>query len=340
MPVYYDKAKQRWRFSFNRIVGSQRTRSTKLLPAGWSRNQAEAFDRAETSRLYAIATGLEKPEPTIGKAIELYLDYRVPKLKNGKKTARDLAHLVPYIEGQPMSKLADISRQYAKDHPELSEGTIHNRLAYLKSACRYAWRKHKLTEYDPTGHMEIPKPNNQREVHIPVKRVEKLLGRIKDRETRALFTLAFRTGSRWIKGIHPRKPEDVVRTGHGDVWLTIGVTKNGTPRMKWVHPSARWALKYLPFKYGWQYYYDRFCAAREQEGLQGLTIHDMRHVVGTDIRMRGGSLEDVGAALDHLSHQASARYAHIVPAQIKRVLAGVGTRKMHTSKKTRQKKAA
>jgi integrase len=339
MPVYFDKNKQRWRFSFNRVIGSERRRATKLLPAGWSRTRAEAYDREETSRLYAIATGLEKPQPSIGQAVALYLDHRVPKLANGKKTALDLAHLVPYINGQPMSKLADIARKYVLDHPELSEGTLHNRLAYLKAACRYAWRKHKLTEYDPTGQMEIPKPNNQKEVHLPVDRVDALLEAIEDTATRALFTLAFRTGSRWIKGILPRQPEDVVRAGK-DVWLRIGITKNGTPRMKWVHPSARWALKHIPFEYGERYYYDRFCAARLQEGLQGLTAHDMRHVVGTDIRMRGGSLEDVGAALDHLSHQASARYAHIVPAQIKRVLAGVGSLKMHTTKKPRKKKAA
>lgn len=169
-------------------------------------------------------------------------------------------------------------------------------------------------------------PSNQREVHTPVAKVEGLLKAIEDRETRAVFTLAFRTGSRWVKGILPRQPEDVKRAGR-DVWLVIGITKNGTPRMKWVHPKARWALKYLPFERSEDYYYKRFVAARSRIGLDGLRAHDLRHVVGTDIRMRGGSLEDVGAALDHLSHQASARYAHIVPAQVKRVLAGVGRKK-------------
>lgn len=343
MPVYYDKDKKRWRFSFNRIVASKRTRATKLLPAAWSRTQAEKYDREETSRLYAIATGVHRPEPTIGTAVSLYLDHRVPALRNGRKVARDLAFLVDYIAGRQISALPDVAREYVKDHPELADGTIHNRLAYLKSACRYAWKKHALTEFDPTGRMEIPQPNNKRDVQTPVSRVEQLLDalRLIDIESCAVFTLAFRTGTRWIKGIHARQPGDVVHHGR-DVWLRIGVTKNGAPREKWVHPDARWALKYLPFKRRPEYYYDRFCKARALVGLDGLWAHDMRHVVGTDIRRRGGSLEDVGAALDHISHTSSARYAHVTPGQIKRVLSGVGrSRKVHTgSRRKRQQKAA
>lgn len=341
MPVYYDKDKERWRFTFNRIIAAQRTRATKLLPKGWSRTQAEKYDREETARLYAVASGVEKPEPTIGDAVTLYIEYRLPKLRTGKRIAQELAHLFSYIEGKPMSKVAEVAREYMKENADLMEGTHHNRLAYLKAACRYAWKKHKLTELDPTGQMDVPKPDNRRHVHIPVEKVRELLKAIEDEETRALFTLAFRVGSRWVKGVHPRQPEDVHRVGR-DVWLHVGKTKNGSPRMKWVHPDAHWTLKHIPFQYTPEHYYRKFCDARVRVGLPGFWAHDMRHVIGTDIRKRGGSLEDVGAALDHDSYQSSERYSHIVPAQIKRVLAGVGSGgKMHTrrSKKTRKKAA-
>ena len=328
MPVYLDKAKKRWRFEFNRVVASQRSRATKLLPAGWSRSQAEAYDRQETARLYSVATGASRPEPGIADAVRLYLDHRIPALRNGRKAAQDLAKLLEHIDGRPMSQLPDVAREYHRAHPELAPATVRNRLAYLKAACRYAWRKHGLTEHDPTGKMELPVVSNARDVQTPVARIWQLLEAIDDRETRALYTLAFRIGSRWITGVHQRKPEDVVRVGP-DVWLRIGITKNGTPRMKWVHPDARWALRYLPFRHGPTYYYDRFRTARDAVGLTGMVAHDMRHVVATDILGRGGSLGDVGAALDHISHQASHRYAHIVPGHIKRVLAGVGGRKIH-----------
>lgn len=339
MPVYFDKDKGRWRFTFNRVIEGSRTRATKLLPKGWSRSKSEKWADKETSRLYALASGLERPEPTIGAAVALYLEHRVPKLRNGKKVALDLAHLIDYIDGRPISSLPLVASEYVKDNPGLSDGTLHNRLAYLKAAGRYAWKKHKLTAHDPTAGMDIPRPKNARDVQLPVEQIHELLRTLRaiDLDACALFTLAFRTGTRWIKGIWPRKPEDVIRAGR-DVWLDVGVTKNGQRRMKWVHPDARWALRHLPFTMAHETYYERFCRAREAVGLPGTWAHDMRHVVATDIRKRGGSLEDVGAALDHESRAASERYAHITPDQIKRVLSGVrGDRKMHT---TRKKKVA
>jgi hypothetical protein len=69
MPVYPDKDKGRWRFTFNRVIRGERYRATKLLPRGWSRAQAETYDRDETKRLYAIATGVERPEPLISQAV-------------------------------------------------------------------------------------------------------------------------------------------------------------------------------------------------------------------------------------------------------------------------------
>lgn len=341
MPVYLDKEKGRWRFEFNRVIRGQRTRYTKLLPRAWDRAKAEKYDRQETARIYAIATGVERPEPRIGQAVRLYVEHNERrKLRSRRKIEQDLAQLVEHIDGRPMSALPDVARQYAKDNPDLSDGTLHNRLAYLKAACRYAWRKHKLTELDPTGTMEIPKPNNRRDVQLPAQRIHELLLAIEDTEARALFTLAFRTGSRWIKGIHPRRPGDVSRVGR-DVWLRIGITKNGTPRMKWVHPDARWALRHLPFKHGPEYYYDRFCAARAAVGLPDTWAHDMRHVLATDIVNRGGSLPDVSAALDHLSLASSERYAHITPPHVKRALQGVtASKKIHTAPRRNKKRKA
>jgi integrase len=340
MPVYYDKDKSRWRYSFNRVIGSERTRATKLLPKGWSRTQAERYDREETARLYAVASGVEKPEPSIGAAVALYIDHKVPKLRNGPKVVRDLAHLYEAIEGKPMSKLAEISHNYIKDHPELSDGTLHNRLAYLKAACRYAWKKHNLTEYDPTGAMEIPNPQNERHVDVQVGKVEKLLGSIEEDAARALFTLAFYTGSRWKAEIFPRQPEDVYRDGK-KILLAVGKTKRGVPRLVPVPPAAQWALAYLPFTMNSKYYYDRFVAARDRNGLERFWVHDMRHVLGADVVRRTGSQRDAMEALHHASYASSLRYTRFATSRLEKVLFGVGqARKMHTSAPAKRRKKA
>lgn len=341
MSHYFDPEKKRWRFSFNRIIADQRIRATKLLPKGWSKTQAEKYDQDKTQELYAVASGVQRAEPLIGTAVALYIDHRCPQLAGkGRKVIQNLAFLTDYIDGRPISQVADAAREYVQDSLHLATGTLHNRCAYLKAACRYAWKKHKLTEHDPTGHMEVPQPNNARDVQLPIERLYELLMAIEDAETRAIFTLATRVGSRWVKGIHPRKPEDVERNGK-DVWLRVGITKNGSKRMKWVHPDAHWALAYLPFKYTHETYYRRFCEARVKVGLPDLWVHDIRHVIGTDIRKRGGSLGDVGAALDHNSYKSSERYAQIVPEHIKRVLRGVGgATKMHTDPRRRRLRKA
>lgn len=342
MPVYLDKSKNRWRFTFNRVVGGARARSTKLLPAGWSRTKAEAYDRETTGRLYALATGIEQREPLIGEAVALYLDHRCPKLKDGKGIAQELAYLAGYIDGQPMSRLADVCREYVGDAADLAPATIRNRLAYLRAACRYAWRKHKLTTFDPTGQMELPTVDNIRDVRLPVAKYEQHLKRIDDDETRALFTLAFYTGSRWPSEILPRMPGDVHRLvvkGRPRVLLAVEHTKNKAPRLVPVPPQARWALRFLPFKRSTRYYYDRYNAAREKSGLPELVPHAGRHVVATHILMQGGTLPDVSAALHHKHWGSSARYAHLVTEHAERVLFGIGDAgKMHTDPAKRPRK--
>ena len=343
MPVYIDKSKKRWRFSFNRKIGSVRHRATKLLPAAWGRAKAEAYDRTETARLYAVATGVERPEPLIERAVELYLDHRVPKLKDGRGIAQELAYLAGYIEGRPMSQLADVTREYAEENAPLAPATIRNRLAYLRAACRYAWRKHKLTPHDPTGQMEFPAVDNVRDVRLPVSDYEsRILRPLKaiDQEACAIFTLAFYTGSRWASEILPREPEDVHRLvvkGKTKVLLAVGTTKNGSPRLVPVHPKARWTLAYLPFNRSTRYYYDRFNKARAAAGLPELVPHAGRHIIATDILMNSGTLADVSAALHHKHWGSSARYAHLVTEHTERVLFGIGG-KMHTVRKSRGKK--
>lgn len=344
MPVYIDKEKRRWRFTFNRVIKGDRHRATKLLPAAWGRAKAEAYDRTETARLYAVATGLEQPEPLIERAVELYLDHRLPllrkKTKRPSRIAQELAHVAGYIEGRPMSQLADACREYAEEHPDLAPATIRNRWAYVRAACRYAWRKHKLTPHDPTGQLELPRVDNARDVRLPVEDYERqVLKKIEDLETKALYTLTFYTGSRWASEIHPRQPEDVHRVvamvrgkRRARVLLNVGMTKNGTPRLIPVPPKARWALDYLPFKWGPRYYYTRIRKVLDAAGLEDLVPHDGRHVVATDILLQGGTLPDVSAALHHKHWGSSARYAHLVTEHAERVLNAIGSKKMHTGR--------
>ena len=327
MPVYFDRAKARWRFSFNRVVAGRRHRSTKLLAPGWSRLQAEAYDRKESSRLYAEATGLRKPQLILAAAVQLYTDHKLPTLRASVKAAQHLAQLEPYIAGAALEDVAEVAARYAAEKKdELAPATIRQRLAYLKAAVRYAYRKHGYGDRDYTDRLLMPTVHNERQIYQRVPEVEKLLARIRDLEARAVYTLAFWTGCRWISEILPRTNADLERRGR-ELWLKVGMTKNGTPRMVPIHPKARWALEHLPFERKWWDYYKEFKAARKAAGMNHVWAHDSRHSLASEIISKGGTLADVQAALHHESPLSSRRYAHLYPERVRRVILSVGKKR-------------
>lgn len=334
MPVYPDKAKGRWRFEYDRRFDGARYRSTKLLPKGWSRRQADAYDTRESARLHAQATGVEKDRLTLAGAVQLYLDHHCPDLKDGKKVAQDLATLCDYLESAWLDQVASIAAKYHTDHRgKLSTGTISKRLSLLKAAVRYAYRRHGYGEKDYTDRMVVPAPNNERQVYAKLPELARLWKSFTDLEARALFMMVFYMGLRWRSELLPRTPADLSKVD-GDLWLTIGTTKNGTPRMVPVHPAIRGAIRYLPFKHEETWYYDRWRSAVEKAGLTNLRPHDLRHSLASEIVSRGGSLVDVGAALHHRSLSASRRYSHLYPERLKRVIFAVGGhRKPHRTRK-------
>lgn len=339
MPIYFDKARARWRYEFDRIIGGRRRRTTKLLPKGWSRAQAEAYDRTQGTRLYAIASGVEQPHLSLAGAVKLYLDHRCPQLANGKKAAQDLAQLIGHIKDASLDQVADIATAYEiEQRDKFAPATIRNRLAYLKAAVRYAYKKHHYGDRDHTDRMSLPAPDNERQIYAKLPQLKALWRAISDPEARAIFRIAFYCGLRWRAELLPRIAADVRKNGD-DVWLYLGKTKNGTERMKWVHPDARADLRHIPFSRGYSAFYPQFRAARAAIGMPQLNPHDLRHSLASEIVSRGGSLVDVQEALHHDAMASSRRYAHLYPERIKTVLSGIGRQKSPTQQKQQKKRA-
>lgn len=327
MSCYFDKARARWRFEFDRIIGGRRSRITKLLPKGWSRHQAEAYDRSQSTRLYSIATGLEKPSLSLAGAVKLYLEHRCPELRNGRKTAQDLAKPFAEIEFASLDEVAAISSRYEiSQRGKYAPATIRNRLAYLKAAVRYAYKKHGYGDRDYTDKMTMLEVHNELQIYARMPQLTALWKQFKEPDARAVFRIAFYCGLRWRAELLPRTQADIRRNGD-DVWLYLGRTKSGKERMKWVHPAARGDLKYIPFQRGVTALYARFRAARKAIGMPELIPHALRHSLASMILSNGGTLSDVQYALHHESAQSSNRYAHMYPERTKAVLSGIGRKK-------------
>ena len=137
MSIYWSKADKRWRFEFDRYVAGRRHRLTRLLPQGWSQAQADTFDRAETARLYGLASGIARAEPLIDQAVKHYLTDKTA-LKSYKSAAEHLGAIAWAWQGRPMSDLPAVAQEVIAA-AEAGPATLKNRLALLKAACRWAW---------------------------------------------------------------------------------------------------------------------------------------------------------------------------------------------------------
>lgn len=313
MSVYFDRAKQRYRFMFRRQIGGRLHRLTRLLPKGFTKAQADRYDRDETARLFAQAG---RNEPTLSACVRLYVDHRLPRLKWGDRIGLELSHLADLIDGQPLGEVGKLSIQYIEDNAHLAPATIRNRLAYLRAAVRYAHKKHGIGEFDYTSRMSFPSVNNERHVYVDFKKglPAILLACGRDKELRALLMIAAYSGMRWISEIRRLRKEDV-RGG----LFHLGETKNGKPHVVPIHPALKPYLAQIPFRTPaytlWRHWRD----AADRAGFPDVRLHDLRHSFASALLAKGATLGEVGELLNHSSPQATKRYAHLV-VQAKRRL--------------------
>jgi integrase len=222
----------RWLYQFDRIIAGSRQRANRLLPQGWTRAQAQAYDQRETARLYDLATGGDRAEPLIDDAVLIYLEHHAPTLKNRHDLEGALALLLPHYEGKPLSKLPDVAREYAKV-ADVSPGTVKNRLAYLRAACRWAWKHHGLGEHDPAERMVLPRVNNARHVYLSREQAVRVFRKMGLSWSRDAARVAFYTGWRISEVLEATPVETAIGLA-----LAIADSKNGQPRIVPVHRES------------------------------------------------------------------------------------------------------
>lgn len=329
MSIRWDTRNKRWRFEFDARIQGRRERASRLLPRGWSRAQADAFDRTESARLYAIASGIQQADPLIETAVNLYLQDK-RHLKSYKATAEHLAAIAWAYAGHPMSALPEIARTVAT-HLEvpktdrrpahvISISTARNRLAVLKAACRWAWKAHGLTATDPTTRMQMPVVRNARHVYVQRGGMLAAARACTNRQARAAIRLAFYTGLRL---------GELLRAEARDGVILLADTKNGDVRAIPAHPRIRHLLPWLPLqapKITIQRAWER---ARAAAGLHGVRFHDLRHSTASELVNAGVDLYTVGAVLGHRDPRSTKRYAHLTAERLADAVGKIGQKLPH-----------
>jgi integrase len=319
MPIYRDKARARWRYEFSRIVDGRRCRATKLLPAAWTRTQAEAYARERDAQLYAVASGAVKPQPLISEAVRLYLIEHAPRLKNRDKLERDLALLLPHYAGRTLAELPAVAREYACKHATTTApATVKVRLSYLRAACRWAWKVHGLGEHDPAERMTLPPVRNERHRYATRLEVLRLARAIAHRDARAVTLVAYYSGMRLAECLRA----EVTPAG----WLLTD-TKNGERRLVPIHPRVQYLARRWPPAVPARTVQAWFLWATRYLCIADLHFHDLRHSAASAMINAGVPLYTVGAVLGHKAAASTKRYSHLDTSTLAAAVGRIGTRK-------------
>lgn len=329
MSIRWDTRNKCWRFEFDRYIQGSRHRASQLLPKGWSQAQADAFDRTESARLYAIATGIQQSDPLIDTAVTLYLRDKT-HLKSYKAAAENLAAIAWAYIGRPMSALPEVAREVCAHTAGAREGftvkpaTIKQRLALLKAACRWAWKAHGLTPSDPTTRMQMPAVRNERHTFIGRLQMLAAARACTNWQTRCAIRLAFYTGMRLSELLRVEPVGDM---------LTLADTKNGERRVIPAHPRIRHLLPYLPLTVKKRTIQAAWTRASRATGIGHVRFHDLRHSAASEMVNAGVELFTVGVVLGHKDARSTARYSHHQAATLRAAVGRIGQKSPHTPHK-------
>lgn len=327
MSIYRDKTRGCYVFEFDRRIEGRRVRVSKLLPKTWTRTQADAYDRKESARLYAVATGAEKPTYSIEDAVTLYLKERVKKLKSASNITGELAQMYWAYQGKALTDLAQVCADYTAkatrgDGKPLSSATIRNRIRYLTSACRYAWKHHGMGDRDPAERVVAPQVNNARNEYLSREEMLMIAKACRCQHSRAMIRIAFYSGM--------RMSEILSAAIDGDTFV-LADTKNGQPRHVPIHPKIASSLHLRTKDRYWVS--KRFKEAAKKVGMAHLRFHDLRHSAASAMINEQVDLYTVGAVLGHKSPASTRRYAHLATDSLRAALEKVGRKSPDAKRK-------
>lgn len=326
MPIRWDKRNRRWRYEFDRYLAGQRCRASRLLPAGWSQAEADAFDRAESARLYGVAAGIGAPaeqlDPLIDAAVALYLQDKTG-LKSYRSAAEHLNEIMHAYTGRRLSELPRVADEIAADRTGarlghlLSPATIRNRLALLKAACRWAWKRHGLVAHDPTARMSLPRVRNERHQYLTRQQMLQACRACTNWQAQIAIRVAFYTGMRLGELL-------TVQVEGG--LLVLHDTKNGDRRAIPPHPKIAHLLPRLPLAGPKITIQRAWSRARDAAGLQGYHFHDLRHSAASEMVNAGVDLFVVGKVLGHRDSRSTERYSHLTAGKLAEAVGLIGKR--------------
>ena len=261
------------------------------------------------------------------------LDWALERAENGmryRETHRFTSSLIPSERILLRHLPSGLSNKHIAKRLKLSDRTVRNRLALLKAACRWGWRKHALCESDPTVRMQLPEVRNERHVYASRRQMLQL-ARAADRpDVRAMIRTAFYSGMRL---------GEMMRVEVADGVLHLADTKNGERRSIPAHPRISTCLRYLPLAAQKRTLQAAWARARRACGMTHLHLHDLRHSAASEMINAEVDLFTVGAVLGHKDPRSTQRYAHLTHGTLAAAVNKIGRKTGQTPPHNDQEKS-
>lgn len=256
----------------------------------------------------------------ISAAVLEYLTQHAPNLRNHDDIVSNLAILEPFYVGRRLSELPAVARSYV-EQATVSPGTVRNRLAYLRAACRWSWKHLGMGEHDPAERMILPTVRNARQVYLSRAEMLRIARAMGYGWSRDVVRVAFYTGMR---------AGEILASTVQDGALSIQDSKNGQPRVVPIHPRIAHLTRgaWPPAVTVWTVS-KAFKAAARAVGLGHARLHDLRHSAASEMVNAGVDLYTVGGVLGHKSAVSTARYAHLAQERLRDAVRQIGARKSH-----------
>jgi len=321
MSIHRDSKRGQFIFEFDRTIENQRVRARKRLPKAWTRTEADAFDRKESARLYAVAAGVARDRATVEKAIEYYLADK-KHLKTYDEVARNFAALFPYYTGKFVDQLPEIAAAItAEEGQTKAPASIKYEISLLRAACRWAWKKHNHGEHDPGARVLVPQVRNERHVYMTFPQLLSQLRHCRNKGARKAMVTGFFTGMRLSEILRAKMEGDS---------LAVYDTKNGDAVKRVpIHPTLK---RYLD-RHGWPVEAAKSTVqkwsreSRAKVGLDHVRFHDIRHSTASELINNEVDLYTVGAILGHKDPRSTKRYAHLNQASLVKAIGKMGDKK-------------
>ena len=278
----------------------------RRCPPGVTKADAQQYEAAIRRDLFAARSLGVRPALPIAAALQHWLDGTLAHKRDQRMPKSNALTWAPFIEGRRIEDAPDVAQtaisQWTADG--LGPATINRRLAALKAALRFAWKRGD-TEANVSGRISALREPEGRQVYLTPAEVRRLAQAAPTPVCRAAIMLAAYTGLRAGELLRAERPKG------RDGLLLVPVSKTGVARAVPVAAPARPYLKALPFAMAYRTLAGQFWIARKAAGMPHVRFHDLRHTAASMLANTGASLPVIGAMLGHKAPATTKRYAHL-----------------------------